>query len=282
MSLPLSVEKTYEFDVEDHVYNHDDGQDFLARVYRPIGEGPFPTVLNIHGGVWVRPDRTRNNELSETLASRGVLTVGIDIHVPPQGTYPSSMQDVNLAVRWLKAHAAEFGGTESIGAIGTSSGGHQVQLVAIQPRHPVYSALSGPDGVDATLDYVIAAWPIPDVTWRYHLVKENGPDLYIRGHEAFWLTEEAMTEGSPQHILDTSTDDTAVGGGIVTPPMQVIHRKDDELHPREMQDRYVESYRAHGGEVEFVEIADLPQVFTMSPEGEQMLEVVLDYISRHA
>jgi acetyl esterase/lipase len=272
----MTTESRYEFDASDHVYSHQGGEDWLARVYRPRGPGPFPAVLNVHGGVWVRKERTRNNELSEALAARGVLAVGIDLHVPPDGVFPAPMRDVNRAVRWLKAHAAEFNGLSTVGAIGTSSGGHQVQLCALQPSDPRYAALPGEPGVDATLGYAIACWPVPDPRFRYRLVKANGPELYIAGSEAFWGGEQTMDEGSPQFVLDTDAPD------IHTPPMLVIHRKDDPLHPLEMQERFVQGYRKHGGDIEMVTLPDLPQVFTMDPAGERMLEVVLDYIAGHA
>jgi acetyl esterase/lipase len=276
VTIDLSIEPRYEFDVHDHVYSRQGDEDWLARVYQPRGAGPFPTLLNVHGGVWARKERTHGNELSEALAARGVLTIGVDLHVPPAGVFPAPMRDVNVAVRWLKAHAADFNGLPAVGAIGTSSGGHQVELVALQPHDPRYADLPGEPGTDATIAYGIACWPISDPRYRYGIVKSNGPELYIRGSEAFWGDEATMDSGSPQVVLDTGAP------GIQTPPILVIHREDDPLHPLEMHERFVKSYREHGGDIELVVLPDLPQVFTMSPEGERMLEVVLGYIAGHA
>ena len=268
----------FEFDVRDEVYERDGDREYLIRLWIPRGEGPFPTILNIHGGVWVRAERTRNEVLSEALAERGVLVAGLDIHTPPDGGYPSSMRDVNLAVRWLKAHAAELGGTRRVGAIGTSSGGHQVELLGMLPFDPKYADLPGEPGVDATIAYGIPCWPVTDPLYRYHLIKKAGePELYISGHEKFWGTEEAMAEGSPQGVLER-------GEEIQTPPMLIVQKGEgDALHPVEMQERFIKGYSERGGEVAMIALPGLPMVFERIPACERMLdEFVMDFIHRHS
>ena len=120
---------------------------------------------------------------------------------------PRSICDINLAIRWLKAHAAEFNGTTTVGAFGNSSGGHQVVLSALRPRHPAYSALPLPNHpeIDASLSYVIAGWPVICPLYRFHFAKEFNREEHIKAHIEYWGTEEAMAEGSPQTILDQNT-----------------------------------------------------------------------------
>src|SRR5437762_7125683 len=150
-----------EKDVE---YQRFDGKPWLARVYQPKGNGPFPTLLDIHGGAWHNGTRTNNSGIDHAIASRGVVVAALDFRQPPEAGYPASISDVNLGTRWLKAHAAEFNGTSSVGSYGNSSGGHQVVLSGLRPRDPRYAALPLADhpDVDATMSYVIAAWPVID------------------------------------------------------------------------------------------------------------------------
>ena len=100
--------------------------------------------------------------VDRALAAKGVVVAALDFHQPPEAGYPASICDVNLANRWLKAHAKEFGGTAKVGAFGNSSGGHQVVLSGLRPRHAPYATLGLPNHpeIDASLGYVIAAWPV--------------------------------------------------------------------------------------------------------------------------
>src|SRR5690348_7590816 len=127
----------YEVDTQDVEYQ----PGFLARVYQPRGRGPFPTMLDVHGGAWHIGDRLNNAAIDRGLALRGVLVVAIDFRQSQDAQYPASLIDVNLGARWLKHHAAQFNGVSRIGGLGSSSGGHQVLLTALRPTDPVFSEL---------------------------------------------------------------------------------------------------------------------------------------------
>src|SRR5512138_768758 len=130
----MATEVRFEVEVKDVEYQQQAGKAWLARVYRPIGTGPFPTVVDVHGGAWNNGDRTNDTLINQALAASGILTVAIDFRQPPEAGYPASVQDMNLAIRWLKVHAAEYGGTDKVGALGVSSGGHLVLLGGVRPR----------------------------------------------------------------------------------------------------------------------------------------------------
>ena len=44
----------------------------MARVYQPQGAGPFPVLLDLHGGAWNNQDRTANSPMDESLARAGL------------------------------------------------------------------------------------------------------------------------------------------------------------------------------------------------------------------
>src|SRR5436853_335266 len=104
MATPLKA--TYEVDVTELEYQP--GQ--LATVYQPRGTGPFPAVLDVHGGAWTMGNRLNNANLDRWLAQHGVLVAAIDFRMPPGPGYPASIADMNLGTRWLKAHAAGYAG----------------------------------------------------------------------------------------------------------------------------------------------------------------------------
>jgi len=92
----------------------------VARVYQPQGDGPFPVLLDLHGGAWNNQDRTANAMMDENLAQSGILVVAIDLTRAPEAPYPASVQDANYGVRWLKQKAPEWhGDPATIGALGS-------------------------------------------------------------------------------------------------------------------------------------------------------------------
>src|SRR5579859_732617 len=257
----MATTVAFDVDVQDVEYQQLDGVPWLARIYRPQGTGPFPTLVDVHGGAWNNGDRTNDTQLNEALAQRGILIAAIDFRQPPQAGYPASVQDMNLGIRWLKAHAAEFGGTARVGALGVSSGGHLVLLGGMRPTDPRYAALplSGDSDaeVDASLAYVVACWPVSDPPYRYQLAQREGDESPVKSHNAYWGTEEAMAEGSPPLMLER-------GEVVELPPVIGIQRKVDRAHPLEMQQRLVEWYQKRGGHIEMPLFDNLPSPYKLS------------------
>jgi len=275
----MATTVAFEVDVKDVEYQQLDGAPLLARVYRPVGVGPFPTIVDVHGGAWNNGDRTNDTVLDQALASRGILTVAIDFRQPPQAGYPASVQDMNLAIRWLKVHAGEYGGVEKVGALGVSSGGHLVLLGGIRPRDARYAALplSGRADVDASLAYVVACWPVSDPLYRYKKAQAAGNDNIVKSHDNYWGTEAAMAEGNPPLILER-------GEPVELPPTLVIQRKVDAAHPLEMQERLVEWYRKRGGHIDMPLFETIPSPFKVSdefPEGATVVETIAEFILEH-
>jgi acetyl esterase len=271
----------FEVDVRDVEYQSLAGKPWLARIYQPQGTGPFPTIVDVHGGAWHNGDRTNNGGIDGALAARGILVAAIDFHQPPAAGYPASICDINLAVRWLKVHAAEFNGTTAVGAFGNSSGGHQVVLSALRPRHASYAALPlpGHPEIDAGFAYVISAWPVIDPLYRFRYAKEIDNQEHIKAHIEYWRTEEAMAEGSPQKILERDEP-------VDLPPILMLLKANDRNHPLEMQERFIASYRKRGGAIEVHTFEGLPEHRMVpspaQPETMRAIETIAAFIRRQA
>ena len=271
----------FEVDMRDVEYQSLAGKPWLARIYQPKGSGPFPTIVDVHGGAWHNGDRTSNAGIDEALAAKGILVAALDFRQPPEAGYPASICDINLAVRWLKRHAAEFNGTTNVGAFGNSSGGHQVVLSALRPRHAHYSALPLPNHpeINASLAYVIAGWPVIDPLYRFHYAKEINNQEHVKAHIEYWRTEEAMAEGSPQTIVERDEQ-------VELPPILMLLKANDKNHPLEMQERFIASYRKRGGTIEVHTFDGLPE-HRMVPSPEQpqtmrAIDTITAFIRRHS
>ena len=275
------METNGKFDVDerDVEYQSLAGKPWLARIYQPKGTGPFPTIVDVHGGAWHNGDRTNNAGIDRALAAKGIVVAAVDFRQPPEAGYPASICDVNLAVRWLKMHAAEFNGTTAVGAFGNSSGGHQVVLNALRPRHASYSALPLPNHceIDASLAYVIAGWPVIDPLFRFRYAKENNREELVTAHLEYWRTEDAMAEGSPQTVIDQDEQ-------VDLPPILMLLKANDRNHPLEMQERFIASYRKRGGAIEVQTFDGLPEHRMVpspsQPETMRVIDTMTAFIRR--
>ena len=254
------------------------GRTLMARIYRPAGAGPFPTILDLHGGAWNAKDRHAEEPMDRALAASGVLVVAIDMTLAPEAPYPACVQDANYAVRWLKWKAASWNGDPStIGVYGSSSGGHVAELLGMRPRDPRYNAipLPGATGVDATVAYVATRSPISNTFARYQNAVDRKREGMIRNNRVFFNPFETIHESNPQEILERREQ-----AGLV--PLLIMQGAlDDNVLPS-AQEKFAATYRAAGGDCQFHVFADSVHewVAKEGPQTTRAREMVKAFIAR--
>jgi len=188
-------QNTYEIAVTEHECPRPDGTRMLLRVAEPQGDGPFPAVVDVHGGGWHMGDRNQNAVIDDTLARNGIVAVAPELRQAPDHKYPVGISDIHLAVRWLKANAARLKTKpEWVGGVGTSSGGHQLLTMMLKPNDPRYAALALAGApTDASLAYVIAAWPVADPLARFRMAQQRN-DAGLLGVENLVLFGQATLD----------------------------------------------------------------------------------------
>src|SRR5262245_59886746 len=135
----------YQVRTYDVTYREDADASWPTRIYQPEGAGPFPALLDVHGGAWNRGSYTNNELIDQAIAASGLVVVAIALRTAPKYTYPAQAADVNYATRWLKAHARDFNAdSRRLGGLGTSSGGHTLMSSVLRPHDPRYRALALP------------------------------------------------------------------------------------------------------------------------------------------
>jgi acetyl esterase/lipase len=266
---------TYEIQIQDVAYQ----RGLMATLYRPIGTGPFAALVEVHGGAWTSKDRTNNADTAKILAKHGVVVLCIDFRMPPVAAYPGSLQDINLAIRWLKAHARDYGsGPERVGLYGTSSGGHQVLLAAMRPDDARYAALPGPAGVDASVAFTISGWGVLDPLDRYRLAQKLGKAELVKNHDVFWGSDAAMAEGSPPLML-------ARGERIATPPALVFQGTLDEWVTPAQAEAFAAAYRKAGGTLELGLYEGEKHTFVNenpgSPNSQKAVESIIAFAKKY-
>jgi len=250
----------------------------MARIYQPQGAGPFPTLLDVHGGAWHDKDRLANERMCDAAAKSGILVVAIDTTLSHEASYPASVQDVNYGVRWLKTKAREWNGDASqIGLLGSSSGGHVAELVAMRPRDPRYTAIPLPEApnTDATVAYVATRSPISDTFARYQNAVNRKRDNMIKNNTTFFKPFETIHEANPQGILERREH-------AVLPPLLIMQGElDDNVLP-EVQTKFAQTYRAAGGDVrlEIFAGSEHEWVAQPGPQTDRAHEMVKEFIAQ--
>ncbi len=281
---------TYAIDVEDVEYVRHGDTPLLARLFKPRGTGPFPLVVELHGGAWCRGDRLNDTVMNEPLAKSGVVVAALDFRMPPVAAYPASMVDIDYGIRWLKTRATALGSRpDLVGIMGSSSGAHQAMLLGMRPRDPRYAALPLPAGAaaaDASVGCVVMCWPVIDPLGRYRYAKNlkaSGKpypeviDRVLPCHDQYWQGEEAMAEGNPVLALER-------GERVELPPALYIQGTRDAAHPRADLDRFVASYRKAGGQVELELLEGEAEGFMSrnpnSPSARHAIEKILEFVHK--
>ena len=275
---------SYDIDVREVPFRKTaKGRQLMARIYQPESSpsraGPFPVVLDLHGGAWNNKDRSANEPMARAVAASGVLVVSIDMTLAPEAPYPANVQDAHYGVRWLKHKAREWNGDPStLGILGSSTGGHMGELIALKPRDAKYAALplTEAPNVDASIRYLVSRSPISDPVARYEQAVKMKRDPMIQNNKNYWVPWETIKEGNPQYILERKEH------GALPALLILQGALDDNVLPS-IQEKFVASWRAAGGEarLEMFEGCEQEWVAKPGPQTDKAHEMVRQFIARN-
>jgi acetyl esterase/lipase len=190
------------------VFAEPGGEPLRLNLARPAqGDGPFPAVICIHGGGFSGGRREDYDDLCRKFARRGYAAVTIDYRLAPKHRWPAQIHDVKAAVRWVRAHAREYGiDPEMIGAMGASAGGHLAQFLGVTNDVREFDG-DAATGAPSSRVACIAAWAqASDFTREYGVWKEapeafrgflgaeltaDSRKLHVRASPLFWVTPNA-------------------------------------------------------------------------------------------
>ena len=187
----------------DHVYKTLGDIELQIHVYRPSApaESPRPGVVFFFGGGWQggAPDQFRPQ--CRHLAARGMVAATAEYRIKGlHGTAPDAcVEDGKSAVRWLRAHAADFDlDPDRLAAGGGSAGGHVAAATALCPGFET-------PGEDHSIS------SRPDALALFNPVADNGPDGYGHDRVAPWFPaispRHNIAAGAPPTLFMLGTQD---------------------------------------------------------------------------
>lgn len=151
------------------------------RVYRPLGDGPFPVLLFFHGGGWVFGDLETHDPVCRDLCvSARRLVVAVDYRLAPQRPFPIPVEDCLASLDWIKGNAARLGGDlASVAICGDSAGGNLAAVVTQQARQRWPGLVKGQ----------VLIYPVADYT-----ANANWESYRTYGGREYGLTHASMME----------------------------------------------------------------------------------------
>lgn len=194
------------------VYGSAAGIELEGLLYQPVCEPPFSLVVDIHGGAWSSGRLESGRPYDEQLAAAGICVLAINFRQGPVYQHPAASADIAAAIRFAKS-SLQY---NTVGLVGSSSGGHLVLHAGLLPNVPGPSTvvnLEAVNKVSADVDFIVALTPVsnPIARYQYVLARERDgantwgpnfrPDRLAAGHRSYFGSQAAMTEASIQRIL---------------------------------------------------------------------------------
>ncbi len=195
-------------------------QRLLCDVYVPLGDGPFPAVLCVHGGAWRLGRKEHMTHVAEKLAPRGYVAVAINYRLAPTYKFPAQQEDCHDALTWMKNNAAKYKiDPRRIAAIGYSAGAQMVTLKALRDVQARTQADAGDSGEEdaVRLQAVVAGGTPCD----FRSLPADSKAL------AYWL--DGTRREFPKRYAAASPAAFVSGDA---PPMLFFHGERDAMVPR--------------------------------------------------
>ena len=163
---PVPESVTWEEAIE---YSNPEETHLQLNLARPkTGDGPFPTVLCIHGGGFRAGKRESYDTLCVKLAERGYVAATMTYRLAPKHKFPAAVHDTKAAVRWLRANAAKYKiNPDKLGVTGGSAGGHLAQFLGVTANVPQFEGTGGNANQSSAVTCVVNVYGPSDFTKSY-------------------------------------------------------------------------------------------------------------------
>jgi acetyl esterase/lipase len=207
-------------------------------LYVPTEHKNEPLIVYVHGGGWEHGDKMGDslNPNNLQLLWDGYAMASINYRLAPAAVWPAQIQDCKAAIRWLRAHAGDYGyNPDRIGVIGESAGGHLVAMLGVTSGDKAFDVGENLN-VSSDVACVVDLFGVGDFTLA---ANETSPAL-VNGAKALFGgpaqdRPELARSASPIKYVHASE-----------PPMLVVHGTADRLVPYLQAEVLVEAMEKAG------------------------------------
>jgi acetyl esterase len=159
-----------------------DQQKLALRLYCPEGIGPFPVIVWVHPGSFVRGTLDMfDSEVRDFVKTSNCILVAVDYRLSPESTFPAALNDCYAALQWASTHASEFGGkTDVVGVAGESSGGNIAAATTLLAR----------DRGGPRISFQVLFEPLLDAHCSVPSVDEFSEGYVLTKRQLIWMYEK--------------------------------------------------------------------------------------------
>ena len=252
-------------------YANPDGQHLKLNIARPkTGDGPFPTVVCVHGGGFRAGNRESYDGLCIRLAQKGFVAVTVTYRLAPKFLFPAAVHDTKAAVRWVRANAAKYKiDPDRIGATGGSAGGHLAQFLGVTADVKDFEGDGGNATVSSRVKCVVNVYGPSDFTKSYGKSVDAAEVLPL------WLGGNAEQKHK-EHILASPLY-------WVTPraaPTLIVHGTQDQYVAFEQGQWMYDKMKAADVDVELLKIEGAKHGF-QGADAEKADKAMIEFFDKH-
>lgn len=203
---------------------------------------PRPVLILIHGGGFLRGDKSLNNKRIQKMTELGFVSASVMYRFAPEHRFPAALEDTKLAIRFLKAHAAEYQlDPEQIIVSGSSSGSYLAVMAGVTGNSDAFSDHGYYPEVDSSVHAVLGqSSPIADFRLAKYSDRPTVNRLIDPNSDN---REEILAAMSPITYLDPND-----------PPFFLSHGDADPIVPVDMSREFVEALEQQGHSYEYHEV----------------------------
>jgi acetyl esterase/lipase len=227
----------------------------LDVVYPSVGTGPFPVVIVLHGTGPMNRGHLGCVPWAKDLARKGYAAVAVSYRSKPEDTFPAAIQDVQCAIHWLRAHAADYQiDMDRLGIVGFSGGGTLACLLGMKGNGlPKIGGIQAPVG---NVRAVVSFYGPTDFA-RFHEVcqkkAKQGNFLEKLQSEYVMKSLETWLGGPPLIVPGQYAISSPMSKDFQdSPPILLFHGSEDSFVPLEQSLFFAQKLRESGRPVKLL------------------------------
>jgi acetyl esterase/lipase len=239
-------------------------------VYKPgdAGTGSRPAVILIHGGGWSSFDKSTMKGMGGFLARSGFVAFAVDYRLlhGTENRWPAQLDDVQRAVRWVRANASKYGvNPNRIGAFGHSAGAQLAALLGMEDTR---------DNSDAALaKYSSKVQAVVDVSGPTDFTTEKDPDdiaFFTNFLGADYAKHPEVWQGASPlfHVAKNNA------------PFLILHGTRDESVPIAQAQELYDKLKAAGVQASFIKVDDV-HTFQSAENRHQLAAETMEFFNRY-
>lgn len=255
-----------------------DGQELCLQLIKPQWASPegrgFPLVVFIQGSAWTTPNMFWQIPQLSLLAARGFVVASVTHRACWHAPAPAFLQDVKAAIRFLRAHAAEYDVDKTrVCAWGTSSGGNTALLLGLTGDDPAFETAEHA-GESTAVQAVVDCFGPADLV----RMTERWKDFPLSDDNLIY----ALGGRNPETYRDTLATISPVNyvtPGRTLPPFLLLHGDADTVVAYSDSERMYQLLTANGYQADLVRVTDAPHEGSFW--SQPLLEIIFGFILRH-